>query len=232
MKKIGIIAGIGPESSIVYYRLIIKVFQEKLKTNACPEIIMFSVDFNRVLDYVLNDKLEELTGFLARRIKVLEKAGVDYGLMASNTTHLVFDKLESQVQIPLINIIEETFIEIYKSKIKKVGLFGTMPIMTKGMYSKYGEKYGIEVVIPDNHEMNFIHNIYVNELIHNRIIPETKQKLLTIAKDLKTKYGIEGLILGGTELCLILNQSDFEELKVFDTTMIHVESAISKMIDN
>jgi len=232
MKKIGIIAGIGPESSIVYYRLIIKVFQEKLKTNACPEFIMFSIDINRVLDYVLNDRLEELTNFLARRIKVLEKAGVDYGLMASNTTHLVFDKLENQVQIPLINIIEESFIEISKSKIKRVGLFGTMPVMTKGMYSKCGEKYGIEVIIGDDEELNFIHNTYINELIYNRIIPESKRRLLVIAENLKKNYGIEGLILGGTELCLILNQSDFDDLKVFDTTLIHVESLVSKMIGN
>jgi aspartate racemase len=232
MKKIGIIAGIGPESSIVYYRLIIKAFQKKLKTNASPEIVMFSIDMKRVLDYVLNDKLQELTDFLARRVKVLEKAGVDYGLMASNTAHLVIDKLENKVQIPLINIIKETFTEINKSKIKKMGLFATMPTITKGIYGKYAEQYDVEIVIPDDEELNFIHSIYINELIYNRIIPETKQRLMAIAKGLQKKYGIKGLILGGTEFCLILNQSDFDELKVFDTTMIHVDSIVSKMIEN
>ncbi len=104
--------------------------------------------------------------------------------------------------------------------------------MTQGFYDKVAQKHGIEIVIPDPNEQDFIHDKYMNELVHNKIDPETKKQLVEIAKKLKEKELIEGLILGGTELPLILNQSDFQDLQILDTTKIHVGSIVTRMIEN
>ena len=104
--------------------------------------------------------------------------------------------------------------------------------MTNGFYNKIAEKYGIEIVISDRGKQDLIHDKYMTELLFNRIVPETKKQLIQIVSELKEKESIEGLILGGTELPLILNQSDFSDIKIFDTTKIHVESIVTKMIED
>jgi len=108
MKKPGLIGGVGPESSIEYYRLIIKRFQEKLDTKDYPELVINSINMTEMLGYVFTNKLDRLTDFLSERIKILESAGVDFAAIASNTPHIVFDKLAERVKIPLISIVEET----------------------------------------------------------------------------------------------------------------------------
>ena len=185
-----------------------------------------------MLRYVFNKQLDRLVNFLADKIMVLEKAGVDFGAIASNTPHIVFERLEERVNIPLISIVEETCKSITAKSIRRVGLFGTKSTMTQGFYDKVAQKHGIEIVIPDPSEQDFIHDKYMNELVHNKIVPETKKQLVEIAKKLKEKELIEGLILGGTELPLILNQSDFSDLQILDTTKIHVGSIVTRMIEN
>jgi len=115
--------------------------------------------------------------------------------------------------------------------LKRVGLFGTKSTMTFGFYQKIAGKYGLEVVIPNPPEQDYIHEKYMSELVLNKVIPETKNQLLRIVKELHEKESIEGLILGGTELPLILNQSDFEDFEIVDTTKIHVESLVTRMIE-
>jgi len=232
MKKIGLIGGVGPESSIEYYRLIIKRFQDRLKTKDYPEIIINSINMTEMLRYVFNNQLDELVEFLAERILILEKSGADYGAIASNTPHIVFDKLAERVKIPLISIVEETCKEIALNKLKRLGLFGTKSTMINGFYNKVAERYGIEIITPTSDKQDYIHNKYMSELVFNKIIPETKEQLVRIVHDLKEKNSIEGLILGGTELPLILKQSDFGDIVIFDTTRIHVEGIVSKMIED
>lgn len=232
MKKIGLIGGIGPESSIDYYRLIIKRFQERLNTKDYPEIIINSINMTEMLSYIFNNQLDKLVDFLTDRIKILETIGVDYGAIASNTPHIVFERLIEKVKIPLISIVEETCKEIDDKKMQRVGLFGTKYTMTNGFYNKVAKKYGIEIIIPVTEKQDFIHNKYMAELVFNRIVPETKKQLIQIVRELKEKESIEGLILGGMELPLILNQSDFGDIKILDTTKIHVESIVTKMIKN
>ena len=114
----------------------------------------------------------------------------------------------------------------------RVGLFGTKSTMTTGFYNRVAEKYGIEILIPESDKQDYIHDKYVNELVFNQILPNTKQELVKIARDLKESESIQGLILGGTELPLIISQSDFNDIEIFDTTKIHVDSIVSKMIEN
>ncbi len=230
INKIGIIGGIGPESSIEYYRLIIKRFQERLSTKEYPEIIINSVNMTEMLGYVFEKKLDKLVDFLVDKIKILENSGVNYVAIASNTPHIVFEKLVEKVKVPLISIVEETCKEVHVENLKRVGLLGTKSTMTSGFYNKVAQKYGIDIVIPSSENQDFIHDKYMTELVFNTILPETKKKLIEIIRELIEKEQIEGLILGGTELPLIIKQSDFEDIKIFDTTKIHVERIVSKMI--
>lgn len=232
MKKIGILGGIGPESSIEYYRLIIKRFQEKLKTKDFPEIIISSINMTEMLNYVFTNQSDLLVDFLVARIRVLEKAGVDYVALASNTPHIVFDRLTERVNVPLISIVEATCNVIREKRLKRIGLFGTKSTMTSGFYNKVADTYGIQIIIPIPDKQDYIHDKYMSELIYNRIVPETKEQLIQIVHVLKKTESIEGLILGGTELPLILKQSDFKDVEIFDTTKIHVDRIVANMIED
>ena len=230
MKKIGIIGGIGPESTIEYYRLIIKGFRDRLSTHQYPELLIHSINMTEMLDLVFNNQLEQLVELLKRKIQVLEASQVDYVVLASNTPHLVFDEVADLVRVPLISIVEETCKHIREAGVQKVGLLGTKSTMSKGFYQSVGQKYGVEIVIPSEEEQSYVHEKYMGELVFNQIIPETKARLIQMVNELKIRENIEGIVLGGTELPLILKQTDFDTLRVFDTTRIHVQAILDTMI--
>lgn len=230
MNKIGIIGGIGPESTVEYYRLLIKLFRAKLDTNQYPEILLHSIDMTEMLRYVLDNQLDELVEFLKNKIKILVKSNVDYVALASNTPHLVFEQLQESVNVKMISIVEETCKTISKSGINKVGLLGTKSTMSKGFYQKVGKSNGIEIVIPNDKNQSFVHEKYMEELVFNHINPKTKERLIQIVNDMVIKEKIEGIVLGGTELPLILEQKDFGKLTVFNTTEIHVNAILNKML--
>jgi aspartate racemase len=230
MKKPGLIGGIGPESTIQYYRQIIRKYREKLNSDNYPEILIHSADMSSMLELVFTGRLIELAGFMAERVLALEKAGADFAAIASNTPHMVIDEIQERVNIPVISIVEETCKSAGNGRVKKLALFGTKSTMTDGFYNRTAEKYGIEIIIPNDEEIDFINNKYMNELVYNRVLSETKTILIQIAERMKASYGIHGLILGGTELSLVLSQEDFEDIKILDTSSIHVESIVYEMI--
>jgi len=231
MNKIGIIGGIGPESTIEYYRMLIKLYRAKLNTNQYPEILLQSIDMTEMLDYVFNNEYDNLVEFLKSKIAILEQSNVDYVALASNTPHLVFDKLSKSVNVKMISIVEETCKSIVKTGIKKVGLLGTKSTMSKGFYQSVAKNNGIEIVTPNEENQNYVHEKYMGELVFNQINPDTKKRLIQIVNQLEDKEQIEGIILGGTELPLILEQKDFDKLKVFNTTEIHVNAILDRMIN-
>ena len=230
MKRVGIIGGIGPASTIEYYKLIISLFRERLSTNHYPELVVHSIDMTRMLNFVFENELEELVHFLQERIQVLQEAKVEVVALASNTPHLVFDELAKRVEVEMISIVEESCKKIAQSGLEKVGLLGTKSTMSKGFYQLVGERYGLTIVSPSEESQTFVHEKYMGELVFNKIYPETKKQLIQIIHDMQKKTQIEGVILGGTELPLILDQDDFEEIKVFNTTMIHVNAILDKML--
>ncbi len=231
MKRIGILGGIGPESTVQYYRFLIQQFKERQSTEDYPEIILHSINMTEMLSYVFSEDLDGLVSFLQKRVQLLEKSGVDYVAMASNTPHLVFDQLANSVQVPMISIVEETCKRISKASIKKLGLLGTKSTMSKGFYQKTGKRHGLEIIIPAEEAQDYVNEKYFGELVFNQIFPETKNRLIQIARELENKYGIQGLILGGTELPLILKHEDFKQIKVFDTTQIHVNAILDRMLE-
>ncbi|HAA13723.1 MAG TPA: aspartate/glutamate racemase family protein [Cytophagales bacterium] len=231
MKKIGLIGGIGPASTVEYYRLLIEGFRETLNTDAYPEIVLYSIDMTEMLGYVFSNQLDKLVAFLKDKISLLEAAGVEYAALASNTPHLVFNELAAAVNVNMISIVEATCEAIQAQGLKKVGLLGTKSTMSRGFYQRAAAHHGMEMVIPEEASQDYIHEKYMGELVFNQILPETKNRLIRIVEDLRTDHGIEGIVLGGTELPLILSQGDFDSLTVFNTTEIHVGALVDKMVD-
>jgi aspartate racemase len=227
-KILGLIGGIGPESTMDYYKTIIQNFRQKVKTNDYPHFLVNNINMIEMLSYVAGD-LNELVNFLAKEIKKLEDAGADFVAMASNTPHIVFDDLEKKVALPMISIVKVTMEAARKQGLKKIALFGTKSTMEGGFYQKTGVDYSIEVLTPDKSSMEFINEKYFGELVAGIIREETKKELISIAKRIKDEEGIEGLILGGTELPLILSQDDFNDIALLNTSQIHVNSLIDMM---
>jgi len=232
MKKLGLIGGIGPESTIEYYSQIIKRFRALTGSNSYPELLIESIDMSRILEYVSNEDHDSLINFLKDRITIIESAQVDFGAIASNTPHIVFDKLSEKVNIPLISIVEETCKNAEEKGLKTIGLLGTMSTMSQGFYQKTANKHGIKIITPKENQMTYIHDKYVNELIYRNIKQDTKTELINIVNHLYQQFSIEGVILGGTELSLILSQDDFDKIEVLDTTKIHVDSIVKMILSD
>jgi len=230
MKTLGIIGGIGPESTIEYYRQLIASYRQRKQDGSYPLIIINSIDMKKMLDLIVANELVRLTKYLVGEVQNLAKAGADLGLLASNTPHIVFDELSGQSPIPLLSIVEAACQATKKLGLKRVGLFGTRFTMQARFYPDTFSKEGITIVVPGVEEQAYIHDKYMSELVNGIILSETRERLLAIADRLKTQEGIEGLILGGTELPLILQEESYSGIPFLDTTRIHVECAVAQML--
>jgi aspartate racemase len=226
MNTVGIIGGIGPESTIEYYRLIISSYLDHEKNGNYPQIIINSINMKKMLDLIGENRLDEVTDYLVAEIQKVAKAGADFALLASNTPHIVFDQINKASPLPLISIVEATCEKVMNIGLKRVGLFGTKFTMQSGFYNEIFSAHDIAVITPEEKEQGYIHEKYMGELVKGIIRDETKSELLKIAHNLKENHGIQGLILGGTELPLILKKTDDHEMPFLDTTRIHVESIL------
>lgn len=230
MKIIGIIGGIGPESTIEYYRQIIVAYRARQKDGDYPHILINSIDMTRMLDLISANKRRETIAYLRDEILRLTSAGADVGVLASNTPHLVFEELRNGSPIPLISIVEATCQDAARRELKKVGLFGTSFTMQNTFYSEVFMAHNIIVVTPEPNEQVYIHDVYMNELVNGIVNNETKTRLLEIAENLRERHSIQGLILGGTELPLILKNGDIPNLPFLDTTKIHVDAIVEHIL--
>jgi aspartate racemase len=230
MKTVGIVGGIAPESTMEYYRLIIASYREKKRDGSYPPILINSIDMKKMLDLIAAKELAEVTEYLLGEVRKLAQAGADFGLLASNTPHLVFEDLRRQSPIPLLSIVEAACEAAQALKLKKVGLFGTRFTMQGGFYAEVFTRLGIEIILPSIDDQNYIHEKYMGELVNGVFLAETRERLLTIANHLKERNGIQALILGGTELPLILREDFARGIPFLDTTKIHVERAVALML--
>jgi aspartate racemase len=230
MKTIGIIGGIGPESTIEYYRQIITSYRQLKQDESYPQIIINSIDMKKMLDLIEAKGLVRLTEYLLGEVQKLARAGADLGLLASNSPHIVFDELSRRSPIPLLSIVEAACQATKKLGLKRVGLFGTRFTMQGRFYPDVFSKERITLVVPGEVEQAYIHEKYMSELVNGIIVPETRERLLTIVDRLKAHEGIEGLILGGTELPLILREETYSGIPFLDTTKIHVDCAVAQML--
>lgn len=229
MKTIGIVGGIGPESTIEYYRLIIAAYRARERDGSYPPIIINSIDMKRLVDLITANELAEVSEFLAAEVRKLERAGADFGLLAANTPHIIFDELRRLSPIPLISIVEATREAAKAMGLRRIGLFGTRFTMRAGFYRDAFSEAGMTLVVPDEGEQDYIHEKYMSELVPGVFLPETRERLLSIADRMRERDGIEGLILGGTELPLILRDETHGGIPLLDTTRIHVNAAVAQL---
>ena len=229
-KLIGIIGGIGPESTIDYYRLFVSIYRERRPEGGYPPLLINSIDLARALKLVSSNDLAALAAYLLEEIHRLARAGATHGLLSSNTPHIVFDEIEAASPIPLISIVETACRAAAERKLKRVGLFGTRFTMQGGFYQKVFAREGIEVAIPESSDQKFIHDTYLNELVNGIVRPETRERYIAIARRMKAEQGIEALILGGTELPLLLRGAIDIGVMLLDTAHLHVERAVAEVL--
>lgn len=227
MATIGIIGGIGPESTIEYYRLLIAEFRRRRPDDGYPSIVINSVDVSKMLRLMSANDFSGAAEYLIREVRRLGDAGCTVGLIAANTPHVVFDEVASQSPIPLVSIVEETAAAATALGLRRLGLFGTRFTMQGKFYPDVFAKHGLELIVPTEDEQTFVHDKYVNELLENIFLPETRQRLLAIVDRMIAEDGIEGLILGGTELPLILKEKTWNGIPFLDTTQIHVNAIVT-----
>jgi aspartate racemase len=229
MKTLGIVGGIGPESTIDYYRSLIQIWREETKDGTAPSILLNSIDLKKMLDLIAANALSEVTTYLSGEMQRLARAGADLGLFASNTSHVVFGELQRRSSIPLISIVEATREVAEEHRFHTLGLFGTRFTMQGNFYSDAFSEAGIALVVPEESEQNYIHKIYMDELVKGVFLPETRERLLAIVDRLQKQERAQGLILGGTELSLILREVDCG-IPFLDTAQIHAKAAVSRLL--
>ena len=229
MKTLGIIGGLGPESTIDYYTLIVAAYREQTN-GGYPAIIINSVDLNKARDLVTANALAELSEYLVAEVQRLARAGADFGLISANTPHIVFDEVRRQVSIPLLSIVEATCEAVRALGMKRVGLLGTRFTMQGRFFPDVFTKAGIALAVPREDEQAYIHEKYLGELVNGVFLPETRERIREIIHRLKRSDGIEAVILGGTELPLLLRDASAQDIPFLDTTQIHVKAAVTEML--
>ncbi|NOY08109.1 MAG: amino acid racemase [Spirochaetes bacterium] len=219
MKRIGILGGLGPESTAVYYEYITREYYRRYRNYAYPEIIIYSFSFQEFIDAGY-----EASGKVKMAIENLHKAGADFVIAACNSLHIVFEEVSGNISIPWLSIIDAAAQEIKTKNIKKVGLLGTIFTMNKDFYRKGLARHNIETIIPSGEDRVKINNIIYKELVLNEIRDDSRQIILEIIRKL-SRRGAEGVVLGCTELPFLIRQKD-TSVKVFDTTTIHTRKAL------
>lgn len=229
MKTLGIVGGLGPESTVEYYRRILSRYAEH-RPGAAPSIIINSVDVNRGLRMLDSNRLEELAVYLVQAVLPLALAGADLGLISANTPHLVFDEVQRQSPIPLISIVEATSAYAKANGLRRLALLGTRFTMQSEFYARVFSRDDLLIIVPDESEQNYIHEKYIGELLKGVVLPATKNRLIDMIESMKSRDEIEGVILGGTELSLIFREPTVASIPVLDTTQIHVEAAVRELL--
>ena len=229
MKTLGIVGGLGPESTIEYYRRILAKYAES-RPGSAPSIIINSIDVNRGLRMLGEGRLDELIEYLVRSLHPLERAGADFCLISANTPHIVFDEVQRRSNVPLISIVEATCVHAKALGLTKLALLGTRFTMQSSFYAKVFSRKELSVLMPNESEQSYIHEKYIGELLIGIVLPETRQGLTEIITRMKAQDGIEGVILGGTELSLIFREPSVAGIPVLDTTEIHVQAAVDELL--
>jgi aspartate racemase len=229
MKRIGIIGGLGPESTLDYYKGIIGAFNTKYPDLGYPEIIIYSAELKKLLRLVRTENWPALSDWLLGMISSLHMAGAEFAAIASNTPHIVFDKIRPKSPIPLVSIVEETCRKAREMGLKKIGLMGTKLTMGAGFYKKPFISNGISIIVPGSQEQLVIQHWLFSEIELGIIKDSTREELMMIAKRMVEEDRIDSLILGCTELPLILTESRYG-IPFLNTAAIHCESIIRHCI--
>ncbi len=230
MKKLGLIGGMGPESTIPYYHDIVYGVQEALGESVFPELTIESVNVFKVLGLCGEQKYDELTVYLMDAIHNLAKSGADFAALSANTPHIVFDRLKELSPIPLISIVEATCEDAKRRGLKKIGLLGTIFTMTGEFFKSPFVQNGIEVIVPTESEMELVNEKISTELELGIVKDETLTAFQQIITRMRDEDGIEAIVLGCTELPLLLND-EASPVSCLDTMQIHIQAIVETILD-
>lgn len=221
-KRIGIIGGISHESTIKYYEYILKKYYARKRNYHYPEMVIFSLDLKKLMEFEDREDMDGYIHYIREGIKALEKAGAEFIVIAANSPHSVFEVVEKMASVPMISIVEVAAREAEKWDMKKLLLIGIKYTMQSSFYQDVFKKHGMEVITPSEEEQDEINKIVFNELVLGIFKKETRIKLINIIKN----YKVDGVILGCTELPLILDQED-TEVKLLNTLVLHARAALN-----
>lgn len=228
MKTIGLIGGMSYESTADYYKIINRLINQHYGGHTSAKIVLLSVDFGEIERYQSEGKWEDSARVLIDAAVKLESIGADMIALCTNTMHIVADDIQENIYVPFVHIADVTARRIRSENIKKVGLMATRYTMEMDFYLERLKKFDLEVLIPDQNERNVINNTIFNELVHGIIREPSKEKFIAIANDLVSR-GCEGIILGCTEIGMLVKPDDLE-ISLFDTTQIHCEALVKQAI--
>ena len=221
MKRIGILGGMSYESTIKYYDLILQKYYDRYQDYYYPEILIYSLNFQKVIDYELGDDEGIYVDYLMTGINSLQNGGVDFIIMAANSPHAVYNYLVQLSKIPILSIVKATAEKAQQEKLKKLLLLGIKFTMQSSFYQEFFAKSDMEVITPSDTEQDIINDIIFDELVIGKLTKESKNMLLKIVN----AYEVDAVILGCTELPLILQQNDTDVI-LLDTVELHVEAAL------
>jgi aspartate racemase len=230
MKTLGIVGGIGPESTIEYYRFILDGCRQRAADGRAPHIVIDSLDVNRAIAMLDADDLAGVSAYLGESVERLARAGADVALMAANTAHIVFDEVQRRSRIPLISVVQAACEDAKRLGLKRLAILGTGFTMRARFYPDVFAREGLELVTPSDAERASIHDKYINELLKNQFLPDTRDAMLAVIGRMSRDERIDGVILAGTELPLLLRGMEPAGLPFLDTTMIHVERAVTEVL--
>lgn len=229
MKKLGLVGGMGPESTIPYYHDIVYGVQEKVGSQFFPNLTIESVNVFDVLRLCGEKKYDELTAYLMQAIHNLAQSGADFAALSANTPHIVFDRLKAQSPIPLISIVEATCEEAKQQDLRKIGLLGTIFTMTGEFFKKPFYENEIEIITPSDFEMQFINDKISSELELGIVKEDTLKEFQRIILRMKEENGIQAIVLGCTELPLLLNDA-VSPVPCLDTMQIHISAIVDTIV--
>ena len=224
MKTIGLVGGTGWISTIDYYRIINQEVNKRIGGQTTGKILLYSVDFGEIDAFHAKGDLDGVGALLTDAAKKLVSIGADCILLCANTMHMHAERVQAAVPVPLIHIVEATAKQIWAKGMNKIGLLGTKMTMEREFYRKKLNDAGIEVVIPEKEERDFVQRTINDELVKTLLLPKSRQGFLDVIQKLQTQ-GAQGIILGCTEIPLLIKQED-TSIPVFDTTQIHSLAAV------
>lgn len=230
MKKLGLVGGMGPESTIPYYHDIVYGVQNRVGKDFFPNLTIESVNVFDVLRFCREEKYDELVEYLMKAVNNLVQSGADFAALSANTPHIVFKRLQEKSTVPLVSIIEATRDEAIRLGLHKLGLLGTVFTMTGDFFKEPFYGSGIEIITPAVEEMEFVNSKIVSELEHGIVKEETLSGFQKIIERMKSDNGIEAIVLGCTELPLLLND-EVSPVPCLDTMKIHVEKLIEMIVE-
>jgi len=225
MKTIGMIGGMSWESSIEYYRIINQTVREKLGGLHSAKSIMVSVEFAEIEALQHQNRWDELAFIMIEAARSLERGGADFVIICTNTMHKLYDEVQKNIKIPMLNIADATAEKIMADGIDKIALLGTRFTMEEDFYKgRLVNNYGLDVIIPSSEQREIVHRVIYDELCAGIIKPDSRQKYAEIIQSLAAE-GAGGVILGCTEIGLLVKQAD-SPVPLFDTTEIHARAAV------